>query len=313
MLDRKTPPPFSKEFSFELSSPEIINLRNDLSLVWIKDIQQEVIKLDFIFKAGKWYEPKTGVAYFTSQMLEKGTEKLSSQKIAYQLDQLGAQLEISSGADFTSIALFCLSKHFEKALPIVIDILASSIFPEDELNLLLTIYSEKLKVNNEKNSFVASKILNRNLFGEQHPYGRQIDEATINKINSDDLRLFFKDAFTPFEIYLTGNLTQKQLSFLVTAIQQLPSERNSKSPSIESGYLNPSYEKIPNLKSIQSAIRFGKKTIKRTDLDYPALLLLNHVLGGYFGSRLMKNIREEKGLTYGISSNLSVFHSKLKT
>jgi zinc protease len=307
MLDRKTPPAFSKEFSFDLPKPEISEVRSGLPLVWIKDIQQEVIKLELVFRAGKWHEPKKGVSYFTGHMLEKGTAKLDSEKIAEWLDQQGAQLEVSSGADFTSISLYSLLKNFEKVLPLFIQLLTEPSFPESELNLLSSIFLEKLKVNNEKNNFVASKILNKNIFGETHPYGKSSEESDIRSLGTSDLKNFYRDTFSPFEIYLTGNLSQQKLSSLKKELANLPNRAN---PFVDIQEIEqaPTKEIIQKEQSVQSSIKFGKKTIKKNHPDHAGLLLLNHILGGYFGSRLMKNIREEKGLTYGIYSS---FHSFL--
>ncbi len=304
MLDRKTQPPFAKEFSFDLPSPEVIFLGNGLQLVWIKDIQQEIVKLDFVFKAGKWYESKKGVAYFTAHMLEKGTAKLSSKKIAELLDQQGAQLEISTGADFTSIALYSLSRNFDKVIQVVFDILQESVFPEDELNLMTSIFIQNLKVNKEKNSFLASRALQKNIFGNDHPYGSSGEESDIEKINASDLISFYENSFTPHEVYLTGNLNSIQLKSLTQSLSNLSFKRieATKIPDVS---LVAFQEKITKENSVQSSIRFGKITIKKSHPNYVGLLLLNHILGGYFGSRLMKNIREEKGLTYGIYSSVN--------
>lgn len=304
MLDRKTQPPFAKEFSFDLPNPEVILLNNGLQLVWIKDIQQEVIKLDFVFKAGKWYESKKGVAYFTAHMLEKGTAKLGSKKIAELLDQQGAQLEISTGADFTSIALYSLSKNFDKVVQVIFDILKESIFPEDELNLMTGIFVQNLKVNKEKNSFLASRAIQRNIFGKDHPYGSSAEESDIEKINTSDLISFYKNSLTPHEVYLTGNLNSIQLKSLTESLSNF-SFKKVEPIEIQDTSLVPFQEKIAKENSVQSSIRFGKITIKKSHPNYVGLLLLNHILGGYFGSRLMKNIREEKGLTYGISSSIN--------
>jgi zinc protease len=304
MLDRKTHPPFAKEFSFDLPNPEVIVLSNGLQLVWIKDIPQEVIKLDFIFKAGKWYEPKLGVAYFTAHMLEKGTAKLGSRKIAELLDQQGAQLEISTGVDFTSLALYSLSKNFDKVIQVIFDILQESTFPEDELHLMTGIFLQNLKVNKEKNSFLASKALQRNIFGKDHPYGSSAEESDIEKIKVADLSSFFKTSFTPHEVYLTGNLNPNQLKSLTESLSSL-NFKNVRAIEIQQASIAPFLEKIEKEKSVQSSIRLGKLTVKKSHPDYVGLLLLNHILGGYFGSRLMKNIREEKGLTYGIYSSIN--------
>jgi zinc protease len=304
MLDRKTQPAFANDFSFNLPTPEVISLNNDRKIIWLNNIQQEVIKLDIVFKAGKWYEPKTGVAYFTAQMVEKGTNKLSSKEIAELFDQQGAQIEISAGADFTSIALFSLAKNFDKVIDVFFELLTSPIFPEGELKLLTDIFLQNLKINNEKSNIIASRALQKNIFGKKHPYGNSIQEPDLEQISSFDLASFFKKFFTLHQVYLTGNFTTSQLNSITQGLLTIKSS-NTQNINIQDNPIAPFQEKIKKEKSIQGSIQLGKVSINKTHSDYPGLLLLNHALGGYFGSRLMKNIREEKGLTYGIYSSLN--------
>jgi zinc protease len=313
MLDRKTKPPFAKDFSFQLPTPKIISLDNHRHVIWLNDIQQEVVKLDIVFKAGKWHEPKTGVAYFTSHMIEKGTTKLNSKQIAELFDQQGAQIEISVGSDFTSIALYSLVKNFEKVIKTFFELLNQPTFPEEELNLLKQIFLQNLKVNNEKSSVIAARSLQKNIFGKNHPYGSSIEEPDLEQITTLDLSTFFNSSFNPYQIYLTGNLTNSQINILEQELQSIKSG-DIQVNKIQSNPIDPFQEKIRREKSIQGSIQLGKRSIQKTHPDYAGLLLLNHILGGYFGSRLMKNIREEKGLTYGIYSSLNArLHASLLT
>src|SRR5581483_11042186 len=101
MLNRSSAPPFSKSFSFELPQPEIFRLNEGLDFLFLNGLQQEVFKLEFVFKAGKWWETKNGLSNFTATLLEKGTSKKTSSEIANLFDYYGAQIEISPGYDFT--------------------------------------------------------------------------------------------------------------------------------------------------------------------------------------------------------------------
>lgn len=307
MFDRKIAPAFAKEFSFDLPQPEIIPLSNNSNLVWIKELHQEVVKLDFVFRAGKWFEPKIGVAYFTASMLEKGAGSFNAKAIAEVLDQHGAQVEVSAGSDFSSFSVYSVTKNLDKILSVVMEMLLHPTFPEDELVLAKNIFNQNLKVNNEKNSHVASKIFKRNIFGKQHPYGSSIEESDTLDISMTDLNTFFENRFFPFEIYVTGPLKNHQIKTLVDSFSSFQ-YINPLTIDVHEQKNTTLREKILKPESIQTSIRLGKKTITRSHPDYVALLLVNHILGGYFGSRLMKNIREEKGLTYGISSSI---HSHL--
>ncbi|GHM99672.1 peptidase M16 [Cytophagales bacterium WSM2-2] len=306
MLNRSVAPAFNKDFSFELPKYEVIPLNDSTNLIFLSGLQQEVFKLEFIFRAGKWYEPKSGCSHFTAIMLEKGTESKSSRELAQVFDYYGAQVEISPGYDYTSVSLYGLKKSFREIFAVFQEIVTTPVFPEEELELQKKIFLQNLKVNNEKNSFVASKLIRKNVFGPAHPYGSSVEEEDLNSINSSELRGYFASQFSPLEVYLIGNFSSSEISWITSHVEIINKPVMTGSFLTVSG-LND--EKITKEDSIQSSIRLGKRTINRNHPDYFCLLLLNHILGGYFGSRLMKNIREEKGLTYGIYSSINPFRN----
>jgi len=304
VLDRKSPPPFAKEFSFDLPYPIRLQVGNGINLFWVKG-SKDIVKLDFIFQAGKWYEPKPGIAYFTAHMLEKGTANYSSAQISEIIDYHGAQLEISAGADFVSISLYSLSKNLRLVLPLLMELLQSPVFPSDELNLLLSIYEQNLKVNHQKTNFVAGKLLAKNIFGAQHPYGKSAEESDLKNISREDLMHYHTERFVPFSIFLTGDLSNEEMVWLEQSLAPLNSSSRNEPNSKPVESVDAKKVAVKKEGSVQASLRMGKISITRADNDYAGFLLLNHILGGYFGSRLMKNIREEKGLTYGIYSSLS--------
>jgi zinc protease len=164
-LDRTQAPPFRLSSDYSLTHPEIFKLSNGVELFAFRGIEQEVVKLELIFEAGKWYEPKLGISHFTSQMLSKGTDDLTSFQIAEAIDSLGAHLEINQGYDVVTISLFSLRKNIVAALAIVMDLLKNPSFDEEELRLMKEIFLQGLRVNNEKTSVVASKNIRKAILG----------------------------------------------------------------------------------------------------------------------------------------------------
>ncbi len=305
MIDRKQAPAFTSSFSLSLPSPEVTELTNGNKVFWSKDVQQEVVKLELIFKSGKWFEPQNGISFFTAQLLDKGTDQKSSKEIADLLDQFGAQIEISAGLDYTSVSLFSLTRYLNNLLPIFQEIIQNASFPENELEIAKSIQIQNLKINNEKTNYVASKLIRKNIFGNDHPYGRSIEESDVLKITREGIARFFKDIFIPHQTYITGNISNKDyqsILMMLSAFGKIGNNQVEFSPR----HLEIN-ERVNKEGSVQSSIRIGKSSIKSSHPEYFGLLTLNHILGGYFGSRLMKNIREEKGLTYGIYSSLSSF------
>jgi len=302
MLDRKIAPAFLKSTSFLLPKPKTFQLSNGIHLHSIEGVQQDIIKIEFIFKAGKWFESKVGLAHFTAQMIERGTTTKTSSQIAEFFDRYGAHIEISPGLDFTSIALYSLNKNLHRVFPTFLEVLKSPSFPESELRQMKEVFIQNLKINNEKNSFLASKALRKNIFGNNHPYGSSIEMEDVHHLNRFDLLQYFEQYLVPTEIFVVSKGDPNTIEYIINNVPLGKLETLSKNGVSFDQPIKSFFQKIDKSESVQSAVRLGVKTISRAHPDYFNLLFLNHVLGGFFGSRLMKNIREEKGLTYGINS-----------
>jgi predicted Zn-dependent peptidase len=305
MLDRKTAPGHAAISSFNLPSPEIFKLNNGVPLTILRGVSQQVIKIDLVFNAGKWYESKKGASYLTAHLLEKGTTGKNSFEIADFLDRHGASVEISPGLDFVSVSLFSLTKNINKVLPLFLELVTSSVFPEEELTLQKEIFKQTLRINSEKTSYVASKLIRQHLFGNIHPYGMSVEEDDINQLTRNDLDDFFHQHFDLAKAFAVGAIEEDLLKILMTQLSLLPSSTVRLDSPLYSVSPNESSEYIEKINSVQSSLRLGKRVINRKHQNYPALVFLNHIFGGFFGSRLMKNIREEKGLTYGIYSSIN--------
>jgi len=305
MLNRKSAPQFAAIEKFQLPRPEVINLNNGVPLIQFDKVNQEVLRIELIFKSGKWFETKKGVSYFTAHLLDKGTSDKNSLQIAETFDLYGSSVEINPGFDFTSLSLYALSKNINKVFPLFCEIALSPAFPDSEFTLLKDIFKQNLKINKEKSSYLAGKIIRQNIFGENHPYGNSVDENEVDDLTQSDLINFFKRRFRLHEVYVTGSLSDSAKKMLTDSLSEFGviSERDA---DLNFGEVQRSTSQhIEKSDSVQSSLRLGKRIINRADPDYASLVLLNHILGGYFGSRLMKNIREEKGLTYGIHSSIS--------
>jgi predicted Zn-dependent peptidase len=307
MLDRKHPPPFVKSTSLKLPATQRLELPNGVEVYSVDSTPTgKTIKIEAISDSGKWYESMPGVAHFTAQLLEKGTASKSSVEIAEFFERHGASLEINSGSDYTSVSLYTLDKHLDRVLPALLEVLSQPSFPDNELDLLKNIFLQSLKVNNEKTSYVSSKILRRNVFSNNHPYGRPVEEEDVRIITRLELENYFNKYFNFNKVFVTGSLTDITYKHLSTLLPTTPPELISTENREGNGF-EQSHEIIDRPKSVQSSIRLGRKTVLRNHPDFFKILILNHYLGGYFGSQLMKNLREEKGLTYGISSSVNSF------
>lgn len=302
MPNRSQAPASTPSFSFNIpqAQSELIGFT---PLHIIQAGKQPVVKLEILFRSGgSINDRRKGQAFLTNKMLLHGTSSLSTTEISERLDAFGAFVRLVPSFDDPALEVFCLTKHLENILPVISDILQDAVFPDDEFALVQQITLENLQVQNSKNNVVASKSFRHKLFGENHPYGKVLQEKDIADLVPEDLRSFYGSNLRNFEIIATGNLSEEDLNLIRSQLcfgQSVESSFPSLSPKSELGEY---YQEKTD--SLQTSLRIGRRMPHKSDPDYIPLRVCLHALGGYFGSRLMKNIREDKGYTYGIYASL---------
>ncbi|MEM6522705.1 MAG: pitrilysin family protein [Bacteroidota bacterium] len=302
MLDRRSAPEVHKisDVNFQQSKEE--TLPNGALLALLESGEQEVVKVEVVFlNAGNKSEALKGQGSMAIRMLKEGTTSYSAAEITNRFSELGAYIEVNPGFDNSSVAIYCLDKHLKQLLPVFSEILQSPTFEEKELQLQKELQIAQLRVQNKKNNILASKGIRQAIFSPSNPYGRIISEADIQTIKPEHLLSFWNDSKNNFDVLVCGAPSNSS----VDAIRDIfGSKMTYESKTFEAISISSEEQKSASNESIQASIRLGKRTLLKNDPDYIPLLITNHLLGGFFGSRLMKNIREDKGLTYGISSSL---------
>ena len=308
IINRKKSPDFKVVEKIDIPIPEKIILDNGIETFIIKSGTQDIIKIDMIFNAGSWFQNKPLIASLANEMIIEGTHNFSSQQIAEKLDFYGAFIHANPTKDFGNVSLYTLKKYLPETIKILNDIVKNPIYPEHELNTFLNKRKQQFQIELEKVSTIARREFNEQLFGKNHPYGKKADLDDYNKVNRDDIIQFHNDHYHPnnCKIIISGKVDDSDLKL----INQFLGSKNWK---IGERKLHNEYEITTNSKDesiitkkgvTQSAIRLGKIIVNRDHPDYLKLDVVNTLLGGFFGSRLMKKIREEKGYTYGINSVL---------
>lgn len=308
-LDRTLAPPFQVIRHINLPAVETLTLDNGLPLHIINIGEQPIVRLECLFEAGTWYETMPGASYFATKMLSEGTSTRTSAEISEAFDRVGAFTEMSHTSDRSGIVVYCLARFLPQVLPLVQELIADATFPEKEWNDLRNIMLQNHRVNWEKSAFQASTYFREALFGPEHPYGRSRDEEQIVNLAKEEALAHYKSRIqhAPFRLVMAGKVGREEVE-AVNAFLGKGSSLTHTEQSEPTYLTNTADEKIilvERPESVQSSIRYGKLLFTRQHPDYYKMLVTNEILGGYFGSRLMKNIREEKGLTYGISSNVS--------
>lgn len=306
MPDRKQSP-IIHEIS-ELRLPEVQNyhLSNGIPVYEVNMGTQDIMKLEVIFEAGRPFEQKHSVARATATMLKEGTHQHKSAEIAEFFDFYGASIGVPYNLDNSSFTLYALSKHLETLLPMVAEILTQASFPETELSSLVERYKQRLQVDLNRGDVVAYRELTELIYGAKHPYGYNSSKAGFEALLSTDLRQHFSSHFHAGNctIVLSGKLGKDTADLLEKHLGQIPKKVASTAIPFPEIVDAPRKVYIPHNDKSQSAIRIGRILFNRKHSDFPALYVLSTLLGGYFGSRLMMNIREQNGYTYGVYSSL---------
>ncbi|GAA0891623.1 pitrilysin family protein [Fulvivirga kasyanovii] len=305
MLNRSVAPAHTSSYQIKFPKVKRHTLDSGIPLYILDEGVQPIIKLEIMFPVGgTYYEAKTATSLLALKMLKEGTESFTSSQLSNHLAQYGAFLELNPSFDVSSVSLYCLTKHLGILLPYLAEMIYSPVFPEHELNRIRQIEIQQLKLQNERTNIVASKRFRNLLFGNNHPYGKIISEADLIQQQQDDLRRFHKDHLSTFEIVASGEVSAESIDIINNVFNRTVAHPATHTSNYTDVAANSSSIKEDKAGALQSSIRVGRMTINKTHPDYIPLLITSHVLGGYFGSRLMKNIREDKGFTYGIYSSV---------
>lgn len=304
MLNRTLAPVFKQVEKIQLIKAEPHVLDNNIKLYVINGGEQELIRIELIFKNVNWNSAKPLQAYAVNTMLAEGTSKLSAREIAEKIDYYGAFLQLDYNYDYSTVTLFTLTRHLEATLSVVKAVVTDAVFAESELKTFKTNQKQKLLVNLEKNDFLGRRLFNHTLFGDTI-YGYKTESFDYDRLDRTQLLEYFKSAYQPSNctIIASGKITNTTINLLNSCFGSDWDEgpeftENTFSFNADKGFEH--YLERPE--ALQSAIRLGRVSVNRQHPDFAGLQVLNTVLGGYFSSRLMANIREDKGYTYGIGS-----------
>jgi predicted Zn-dependent peptidase len=308
-LDRTYQPELNLVDNLEIIQPSLLSLDNGIKLYSFDVSELDFVKIEFVFEAGSKYSNKQLLASFTNNMLLEGAEDMSSKDLAEAFDFLGANISANSSKDYAVISLTVLNQHLKAALDLLSKILFKPSFDENEFNTFIQNKIQAFLVNNQRVDYIAKNNFLSLIFGENHPYGKITDERAFSEINIDDLKSFYKNYFTKENcvIIASGNIKSESIQQINKVFGNNKWNSRDKIESLDfDKYASPQFKHLIEKKdAMQNAIRIGKEIINRNHKDYFDLSIANTVLGGYFGSRLMKNIREEKGYTYGIGSGIA--------
>ena len=306
MPNRSKAPKIYEIKELSLPKPREHRLDNGIPVYEICMGVQDVLKVEVIFQAGRPYEAVPMVSRATASLLREGTAKRSGAQIAETIDFYGGTLTSQGSLDHITVTLYCLTRHFDDLASLLTDLLTEPAFPEDELRSFIDRNKQRLQVDLTRNDIVAYRLITECIYGPTHPYGYNSTPELYEAITREDLQKHFRDHLTGAncQIFVSGKTNDAIIARLNSELgQALPMGTPSK-PCLDGSGASSGKLHQPHTDTVQTAIRLGRKLFDRGHPDYDGMYVLNTILGGYFGSRLMTNIREEKGYTYNIYSSL---------
>lgn len=307
-LNRKLAPEFKTIDKIDIQHAVENTLDNGIKVYTIDSGSQELTKIEFVFKAGMYYQSQPLLASAANNLLETGTKNYTANELSDNIDFFGSFFECAVEQDYASLALFSLNRFLDKSLHYVEDIIKNPTFPKDEFDIYISNKKQKHIVNSEKVNVLARRRFTELVFGDTHPYGISVKDEDFDRLKLDTIIEFYKTFYHSGNctIIASGKLAPDLIDTLNRFfgkttwghVQEIPFPNTTLKTTTQQKHF------IEKQDAIQSAVRVGRLLFNKKDPDYFKFQVLNTILGGYFGSRLMANIREDKGYTYGIGSGL---------
>ncbi len=300
----------NKNISTDLSlqNAECLTLKNGVKLYSLPCNEFEVIRVSFVFGAGSVMQSVPFSATATANMMYEGSRDMNSTQIAEKLDYYGSYFDVNIDRDFSYINFCSLSKFIKPTLEVAEQIILHPTFPEEELITYRNKRKQRLAIERQKVETRAREAFAKSLFGENHPYGVSSDEAEYDNLTREDLIHIYNRLYVASNCFVvvSGKITDEVLELVEKVAEQIPQRDKPADVEFPEPQQRP-YHLVEKADAVQSSIRIGRLLFTRTHPDFVGMQVLATVLGGYFGSRLMKSLREERGYTYGVMSAMVNF------
>ena len=302
-MDRTLAPASFPIKNFNFRNYRKIILNGHIDGLVIPDRRHPICSLEIIFRSGSWFEKNPGVSFLTGKMILEGTNSKNGEEIALAFEYMGTHIEIQTTVDDSRIRLFATQKHIDSSLALLREILFTPSFPRYEFEVIKNLKAQQIKMQLAKNNYFASSYFNQLLFGKDHPYGRYLKVNEIHERSLSEIKKFFELEFqNDPKVVLCGDIDDNVIE-KTALLLKIVNNNGQQMPHFK---IRPNYDHqtIERSDSVQASLRLGTQTIQRGHPEIHKLTVANKLLGGFFGSRLMKKLREEKGLTYGVYSSL---------
>lgn len=291
--------------SVGIQSADVRILSNGMRLYLLENHAQQVVRLSFVFGAGSSRQSVPFAATATANLLSEGSDRLTARQIAERLDFYGSYFDISTDRDVAVVSFCSLTKFFRPTLDAAAEILLRPAFPTGEFDSYRAKRRERLAVERTKVDVRVREAFAAAMFGPKHPYGISSPESAYDTLCRDDVAEFYRRFYTADNCFAvcSGDLSAADMEAVTGLCESLP--RGCCAGTLT--FPAPEQTRCVHLEhkgAVQSAVRVGRMLFTRTHPDYIGMQVAATVLGGYFGSRLMRSLREERGYTYGVFAGM---------
>lgn len=307
MLNRLQPPSYATVSELALPQPKEMVMSNGIPMFILDAGLQPLVRIELIFPAGTKHQSKALVASATNALMREGTAHRKAAALSEALDFYGAYLENETTSDHGSIILYSLNRHLPNTLPLLVEIINEPAFEEEEVELYRDQNYQKYLVRQERVNDLAGAHFQEMLFGADNFYGRKIKAEDYAELDRSSLVSFHAEQYLGggAMAIVAGQVSDSEAKVISEHLSRLVARGGDRPlPTLSFSEASVKRQRLEKAGALQHALRVGRPLFTKTHPDFPAMQVVNTLLGGYFGSRLMRNIREDKGYTYGIGSGV---------
>ncbi|MFI3317859.1 MAG: pitrilysin family protein [Rikenellaceae bacterium] len=294
--------------NISLQEADVHQACNGVKIYTLPSEEFDVLRVSFVFSAGTIQQKRPFSATSTANLLCEGSANMSSSEIAERLDYYGSFFDVNVDRDYVYINFCSLSKFVEPTLEVASEIILRPTFPERELETYRLKRKQRLAVERAKVETKAREEFAKSLFGADHPYGVSASEAEYDNLRREDLLEIYSRCYCAESCFVvcSGRVDKREMALIESIASQLTSRGSLAAIELPVAKQR-SYYLLEQAEAVQSSIRVGRYLFTRSHPDFLGMQVVATILGGYFGSRLMQSLREQRGYTYGVMAAMVNF------
>ena len=307
IIDRTIAPDIHDMGSLSLPEAESVVLHNGLTMHYLSGGNAEVSRIKLLMPGGIAESPRPKLPEIANALLLEGTASHSGEELSDIIEHNGAWTGVDTSTHHSALSMYCLNDTYSTLLPLVREIVMSPAFDPEVTSHIVRNEAARLEVEQRKVLYRAGCAMKDLVYGAEHPLSAVSSPDDLLELTPDMIASAHSRRLDPsgMHVYLSGLLSDRMIAETADMFSSIPPHEPYPLPPLKfPDHSSGERVHVDMPESLQSGVRMMIPAIGRNHPDYVPLRIATIALGGYFGSRLMLDIREEKGLTYGITASL---------